>query len=139
MTIDTDAKHHIAELLAKAAYALDTKNLQMLEAGFAKDANFTLTIEGVAEVSKFEGRAAIMGLMKGALDVQTDERRHAISNVFYEQFGKDRATVVSYLTLTATEGGEINLITTGIYTDQVVLEDGAWVVKDRSLKLDRPY
>lgn len=139
MTMDAAAKHHIAELLAKAAYALDTKNLQMLEAGFAEDANFTLTIAGVAEVSKFEGREAIMGLMKGALDVQTDERRHGISNIFYEKVGKDSATVVSYLTLMATEAGEINLITTGIYTDQVVLQDGAWVVKDRSLKLDRPY
>jgi 3-phenylpropionate/cinnamic acid dioxygenase small subunit len=139
MTMDADAKHQITELLARAAYALDTKNLQMLEAGFAEDANFTLTIEGVAEVSRFEGREAIMGLMKGALDVQTDERRHGISNIFYEQVGKDRATVVSYLTLTATEGGAINLITTGIYTDEVVRQNGAWVVKDRSLKLDRPY
>ena len=137
--METADKLAINELLAQSAFALDTKNLSDLEAGFTPDAHFTLDIEGVDEVSKFAGREAIMGLMRGALETQTDERRHVISNVHYQQASPDRATVVSYLTLMATENGVTQLITTGIYTDVVALHKGKWLIADRQLKLDRPY
>ncbi len=138
--MDAQSRTVIAELLARAAYALDLKDLGGLETCFHQNANFTLEIAGVEEISKFEGRQAIMGLMQGALEAQTDERRHAISNVHVVQSADTRATVVSYLTLMATEYGETRLITTGIYTDQVATEGGDdWLIVDRYLKLDRPY
>ena len=133
------ARDDIAELLSRSAYALDQKDLSALEAGFHADASFTLVIDGVDEPSVFEGRDAIMGLMKGALDAQTDVRKHVISNVWYESESEAEATVVSYLTLMATENGVTQLITTGIYRDRVVLDDGGWLVAARHLTLDRPY
>jgi 3-phenylpropionate/cinnamic acid dioxygenase small subunit len=132
-------KEQIAELLYRSAYALDHKDLDGLAACFHQDARFNLTIDGVAEASEFKGLEAIMSLMKGALDVQTDVRRHSISNVWYRSFTEEAATVVSYLTLMATEHGETKLITTGVYTDQVTKVDGTWVVVDRDLYLDRAY
>ncbi len=133
------AREEIAELLSRSAFALDQKDLATLEAGFHADATFTLVIDGVDEPSVFEGREAIMGLMKGALDAQTDVRKHVISNVWHESEGADEAVVVSYLTLMATENGATELITTGIYRDRVVLADAGWLVADRHLTLDRPY
>ena len=100
---------------------------------------FNLTIDGVAEASEFNGLEEIMSLMKGALDVQTDVRRHSISNVWYRSFTEEAATVVSYLTLMATEHGETKLITTGVYTDQVTKDGDTWVLVDRDLYLDRAY
>ncbi len=132
-------KMDIAEALARSAYALDHKNLADLEAGFHPEATFTLVIDGVDEPSVFSGRDAIMGLMKGALDAQTDVRRHAISNLFFESVSDDSAKAVSYLTLIGTENGETNLITTGIYNDELVNVDGAWLLINRHLHLDRPY
>ena len=138
--LDTSAKTQISELLARSAFALDHKDLDALEATFAEDAVFTLVIDGVDEPSVFEGRGAIMGLMKGALDQQTDLRRHVLSNVFYAEEGTDSATVLAYLTLMATENGVTSLITTGLYTDQVrQAADGSWLIARRHLKLDRPY
>ena len=81
-----------------------------------------------------------MGLMKGALDAQTDLRRHVLSNIIYKEQTDQSATVLAYLTLMATENGETNLITTGLYTDQVVRSaEGEWLVQNRHLKLERPF
>ncbi|MEM1232377.1 MAG: nuclear transport factor 2 family protein [Pseudomonadota bacterium] len=138
--MDTADKLAIGELLARSAYGLDLKDLSTLEGCFAASANFSLAIEGVPDVARFEGRDAIMGLFKGALDDQTDERKHVISNIFFRDTTGDRATVLSYLTLFATEHGETQLITTGLYTDQVMRDgSGNWLITDRDLKLDRPY
>ncbi len=137
--MDTTDKLMIAELLARSAYGLDAKNLDTLEACFTQSATFTLAIEGVAEVSQFSGRDEIMGLFKGALDVQTDERKHVISNIWYADESDNAATVVSYLSLFATENGLTILVTTGLYTDKVVKQDGRWLIEGRDLKLDRPY
>ena len=133
------AREGIVELLNRSAFALDQKDLPMLEACFHADADFTLVIAGVDEPSVFSGREAIMGLMKGALDAQTDVRKHVISNFWYESEADEEATIVSYLTLMATEHGETNLITTGVYRDRVVREGSGWLLADRHLTLDRPY
>ena len=139
--MSNDFKEQIAELLYRSAYALDHKDLDTLAACFHDDARFKLTIDGVADASEFTGLQDIMSLMKGALDVQTDVRRHSISNIWYKSATEETATVVSYLTLMATENGETKLITTGVYTDQVAKSqaDGAWVLVDRDLYLDRAY
>ena len=137
--MNLEDKQSISELLARSAYGLDMKDLSLLESCFAEDANFSLAIEGIEEVSKFVGRQEIMGLFTGALDAQTDERKHVISNLWYAEEGGDSATVVSYLSLFATENGLTILVTTGLYTDRVVKVGGEWKVADRDLKLDRPY
>ena len=133
------AREDIHELLYRSAYALDQKDLPMLEACFTADAHFTLVIEGVDEPSAFAGREAIMGLMKGALDAQTDVRKHVVSNAWFEAEAEDAATVVSYLSLMATENGVTQLITTGIYRDRAVRAASGWLLADRHLTLDRPY
>ena len=48
-------------------------------------------------------------------------------------------TVVSNLTLVATENGEIQLLSAGVYRDEVVEEDGAWRVSKRHIELDKSY
>ena len=138
--MDTADKLDIAEVLAESALGLDMKDLSVLERCFTPGATFVLAIEGVDEASVFEGREAILGLFKGALDAQTDERKHVISNVIFRNGAADTATVLSYLTLFATENGVTQLITTGLYTDDLQKQaDGRWLITKRDLKLDRPY
>ena len=137
--MDTQEKQEVSELLAKSAYALDHKDVDTLMGCFTADASFTLVIDGVEEASVFLGQEEIRGLMQGALDVQTDLRRHVISNLFFTDVQGDQATATTYLTLNATENGLTRLITTGLYTDKVSKSDDGWKIKDRHLKLDRPY
>ena len=146
--MDSIEWQQIAELLSRAAFYLDQKDVPSLADCFHRQARFTLTIEGNEPVV-YDGLEAIVGLMQGALDAQTDVRRHVISNLFFretaeesgEEPGEEQAEVVSYLTLAATENGHTQVITTGIYTDRVTQSgtDGGFVILDRDLYLDRPF
>jgi 3-phenylpropionate/cinnamic acid dioxygenase small subunit len=138
MTINLEQKMAIHELLSRAAYAYDVRDLEMLEASFSNDASFSMRIAGGDMVGPFEGRDAIMDLMTGSMNEQTDVRRHVISNIFFD--GKSsEITVVSNLTLIATENGESKLLTTGVYYDTVKEEGGSWCVSQRHIDLDKAY
>jgi hypothetical protein len=66
-------------------------------------------------------------------------RRHVISNFFFESEKKKAATVVSSLVVVSVENGEIDVIISGIYRDEVVRKDGDWRIKNRRLDLDLPF
>lgn len=134
-------KHKLAiqELLSRAAYGLDMRDLDMLASSFAADGVFTMRIAGGEVVGPFEGRDGIMALMTGSMEEQTDQRRHNIGNVFFEEEGNNAAVVVSNVALFATENGEVRLITTGVYRDKVVRVDNDWQLQHRHVDLDLPY
>ena len=141
-TVSGAARAAVEDLLARAAYALDEREDAMLAACFAEDAVFTLRIADGDLVGPFEGRDAIMSLMRGAWEQQTDVRRHVVSNVFFStegETGDDALKVTSYLTLVATENGKISLISAGVYRDEVVFDGARWQLSRRHLDLDRPY
>lgn len=134
--MDASQKLEIHELLSRAAYSFDEHDLEMLEACFTEDATMLVNIADGSVFGPFDGREAIMGLLKGTLEAQTDTRRHIISNIFFEDAGTDTATAVSQIVLAATESGEIKLITSGIYRDVVRRIDGRWQIADRRLNLE---
>jgi 3-phenylpropionate/cinnamic acid dioxygenase small subunit len=138
MNLSLEQKMAIHELLARAAYAYDERDMTMLENSFSKDASFGMRIAGGDLVGPFEGREAIMGLMTGSMNDQTDVRRHVISNIFFDDRSTETA-VISNLTLIATDKGEIQLLTTGVYHDTVVEEGGNWCISQRHIDLDKAY
>jgi 3-phenylpropionate/cinnamic acid dioxygenase small subunit len=137
MNLTLEQKLAIHELLARAAYAFDQRDMKMLEDSFAKEASFTMRIAGGDLIGPFEGRDAIMKLMANSMAEQTDVRRHIISNIFF----KDNAepTVVSNLTLVATDKGEIQLLTAGVYYDTLVEQAGSWCILQRHIDLDKAH
>lgn len=139
MTLDADARQAVSELLSRAAYGYDERDTDMLADCFSETAVMTIRIAGGDPLGPFEGREAIMGLMTGTMAQQSDVRRHVISNVFFAQAAADRADVVSNLTLLATENGAIELVSAGIYRDQVVREGDRWRIARRHLDLDRGF
>lgn len=139
MNLSTDAKLAIQELLSRAAYSLDERIEDVLAVCFAEDAEFSLRIAGGDLVGPFVGRDGIMTLMTDSFAQQTDQRRHVVSNIFFESAGDHKATVISNLTLLGTENGEIRLISAGVYKDEVVNNDGEWQLHRRHLDLDLPY
>ncbi len=138
MVLSAEQRLDIHELLSRAAYAYDERDLEMLEGCFAPDASFSIRIAGGDLVGPFEGRDAIMGLMRGAMAEQTDVRRHVISNVFFAP-APGGFEVISNLTLLATENGEISLLSAGVYRDRVVEEAGVWRIRSRHLDLDKDH
>ena len=129
----------IHELLCRAAYSFDERKLDMLEQCFAAEASMLVNITGIGEVGPFEGREAIMQLMSDTLAAQTDVRRHVISNFIFESEEKKAASVVSSLVVFSVENGEINVIISGIYRDDVAKFEGDWCITYRRLDLDLPF
>ncbi|MEQ9463194.1 MAG: nuclear transport factor 2 family protein [Haliea sp.] len=139
--LDSNEKLAIHELLARAAYALDERDVEMLAASFAADASFSMRIAGGDLIGPFESREGIMQLMTGSMAEQTDKRRHVVSNIFFpaDTGAEEGIAVVSNLTLFATENGAISLLTAGVYHDRVVRREGAWELLQRHLELDKSY
>ncbi len=138
MTLTVEQKLAIHELLGRAAYAYDERDLEMLANCFSPRAAFSMRIAGGDLVGPFEGREAVMDLMRNSLEEQTDVRRHVISNIFFDE-SAPATTVISNLTLLATENGEIRLLSAAVYRDTVVEEDGAWRILRRHIELDKSY
>ena len=137
--LNAEEKQAISELLSRAAFAYDEKDIEMLSASFSVDAQFTMRIADGDLIGPFEGREGIMKLMIDSMDQQTDKRRHVISNIFFESSQDNNVSVVSNLTLFATENGEIKLRSAGIYHDSVVKINDNWEIYRRHLDLDKSY
>ena len=128
----------ISELLTRMAYYYDEGLLDHLEASFSPDAVMSMQIAGGDIVGPFQGRENIMTPYRDAKPTQTDERRHDITNVFFD-FADGVISTTSYLTLFATEHGETKLLTTGVYRDIVEQSEGIWRVVKRHIDLDSGY
>ena len=137
--LNAEDKQAISELLSRAAFAYDEKDIEMLSASFSVDAQFTMRIANGDLIGPFKGREGIMKLMIDSMDQQTDKRRHVISNIFFESSQDNNVSVVSNLTLFATENGEIQLLSAGVYHDSVVKINDNWEVYRRHLDLDKSY
>jgi hypothetical protein len=59
--------------------------------------------------------------------------------VFFEEVGDERARLISNITITSVEHGQIRLVTSGLYRDEVVLHNGDWRIARRRIELDMPY
>ncbi len=135
----TEDRLAIGELLARAAWAYDEARLDVMEACFTEEAQMRLRIAGGDVIGPHDGRAAVLDLIRGAIESQDDQRRHVITNVFFESEEADRAVVVSNLTLLATVPEATTVVSAGLYRDTVVRTPDGWRFVDRFLSLDRAY
>lgn len=129
----------IHELLARSAYALDERDVEMLADTFAEQASLTLCIAGGDLVGPFEGRSGIMKLMTDSMAEQSDQRRHVIGNVFLTAEAEDSAEVTSNLTLLSVKDGRLDTISCGLYRDRVIRQNDGWRLISRHIELDLPY
>lgn len=150
MSLSTEDRLAIFELLSRVAYAYDQRDLPGLAECFTSDARFSLHIARAEPMAPCAGREAIMTLYRDAMAAQTDVRRHVISNPFFIETGIETGvetgiesgaepTVVSNLTLLATEDGQCRLLCTGVYRDTLRRVDSRWRLHRRHLDLDSAY
>ena len=154
MSLSAEDRLAIFERLSRVAYAYDQRDLPGLAECFTPDARFSLHIAGAEPMPPCAGREAIMTLYRDAMAAQTDVRRHVISNPFFIETGIETGikagvetgaeagaepTVVSNLTLLATEDGQCRLLCTGVYRDTLRRVDSRWRLHRRHLDLDSAY
>jgi hypothetical protein len=137
--LKTKDKLAVHELLSRAAYYFDVRNEDGLAACFADDCPMRVNIGEDVQLGPFEGRDAIMDLMRGSWDAQNDVRRHIICDIFFESTGADEATVVSTLVVSSVKGEEMSLETSGVYCDRVKKVGAEWQFAERQLDLDKGF
>lgn len=129
----------IHEVLARSVHGLDERKPEMIEACFTPDASFELVITGAEPIPAFEGREAIMQLMVDSMNAHSEDRRHVISNIFIETATPDQASVVSTLAAFQAEDGRIQVMTSGVYRDELKKTAAGWQIERRHLSLDVPF
>ncbi len=139
MTDDTQARLDIIETLNRYAWGYDLRDLELMGGTFTRDGSFEISLTGHAGWGPYRGRAAIVEWLSAVMEGQTDQRRHCVTNVIFRELGAGRASVDSYLVLTAVENGTLRVVCTGTYHDEVVREDGAWLIRHKILRLDNPF
>lgn len=136
--MEAEEKLAIHELLYRTAYGYDSHDLDMLSTCFAEEAINTIRVGGGNLIGPYDGQSAILKFMERSMKRQTDKRLHEISNIFFEKEEPDEATVISSLTLFATENGSCQLLSTGIYRDDVIKSTNGWKIKKRHLDIELP-
>ena len=80
-----------------------------------------------------------MQLMIDSMNDHNEDRRHVLSKIFFQSESDDSAVVVSTLVAFQAENGEIGVMTSGVYTDQVIKTGDDWLISQRNLVLDVPF
>ena len=132
------ARDEIENTLHRYALGLDDGDLTLVEGTFTPDAVLTLQVAGGEVTGPFQGREAILGMMRDAAHSQDDQRRHVTSNVIVDVRGDD-AESVSYLTIFSAQDGVLTALSTGKYEDKLVRTDAGWQLSQRHIALDLPY
>ena len=130
-------RNDIENLLNSYSLAYDSNDMVLMEDCFTADAVFSMKITDNDPMS-FETRDVIMKLMRDSLASQTDQRRHANSNLIVRSEGGVTKTT-NYLGLSAVENGEIKLLSSGVYSNEIVEDEGKLRIRKMHLDLDRPY
>ena len=103
------------------------------------DATMTLHIGDAETMGPYVGRDEVMRHFTDHHEIQTDQRRHVVTNVTLERDEPTEARTTSVLTLFVVEGGAVRVQATGVYRDHFVEEDGGWRIRERVLRLDAHY
>lgn len=133
------ARGDIENTFHRWALAYDENDLDTMTECFTEDAVLTMRIGDGDLVGPFDGREAVMGLMRDSLATQTDQRRHITTNIIIRSEDATSATTESYLTLVAVENGAIRVLSSGKYQDELVKDGGVWRLSKRHIALDLPY
>lgn len=139
-TIDQLSDRDLIERVLNAyAMAYDDDDMDVMADTMTPDAVMTLRIADGDVIGPFDGREAILKLMKDSHASQTDQRRHLVSNMVIRELTGSSARVDSYLTLISIEDKKLTVLTTARYEDELVKDGAAWRFRKRHIQLDLPY
>ncbi len=129
----------ISNTLSTWALGYDERDRDLMRRCFSADATMTLEIGDSETMGPYVGRDEVMKHFTDHHEIQTDQRRHVVTNVLVDSETATTAKVISLLTLFVTENGVERVQATGVYRDRFALQDGDWVIEERVLRLDAHY
>ncbi|WP_370205880.1 nuclear transport factor 2 family protein [Pararhodobacter marinus] len=116
----------IAELFARYGIAHDEVDVPAMRDLWAEDGVLQVSLGGPV-FETHEGRDAICANFARVAGTQTDQRRHAVTNLEITLEGVGRASARAYGIVPAADGSGIRVVVTCVYTaDLVCGAEGLW-------------
>ena len=137
---DLLTRHLIGERVAEYAYRWDAKDAPEFSQLFASDAVLEWVIGGVPEAQKVQGRENIEAYATQAHQKRLANRqsRHHFTNLVFKELSSQSALTEHMFLVTHQLPDEpLRLMSAGIYRIQWVYQDDQWLIKHRTLFVDR--
>lgn len=116
----------IQEAYSRWGICWDEARLDVVRSLFTKDGELVITLGSDKQLTHLVGPEAIVKYVEGASKVQSDQRRHAMTNIVIDRLTADEATTIAYSIVTIAADG-LSLGATVIYSGELRKEsDGAW-------------
>lgn len=116
----------IQEAFSRWGIAWDEARLDVVRTLFTKDGELIITLGSDKPLTRHVGPDAIARYVEGASKIQSDQRRHAMTNVVIDRLTTDEASTVAYGVVTIAADG-LKLGATVIYSAELRKEtDGVW-------------
>lgn len=139
MSLSSDDRSAIADVLASWALGYDERDVARMARCFTEDASMVLEIEGAPTMGPFIGHAEVMKHFTDHHEIQTDQRRHVVANPIIDHVDRDEARSASVLVLLVTDEHGQRVQATGVYRDRFVRTADGWRIAERHLRLDGHY
>ena len=139
VTLTAEEQLAVQRALVRYAFALDQQDLAELESVLTEDATWAFRIADQSDSGPVTGRAAILELVREAIDAETDQRRHNLVNVVVRGADAGTALAHAYLMLTSNAGGGSGVIATGFYTFRLEQAGGEWRIAELFLDTDNAW
>lgn len=133
---DVRSRQLIQEAFARWGIGYDEARIDVVRSLFTKDAVFEVTQGSAVPIARAVGIDAIVENVSGALKQQSDQRRHAISNIVIDRLTKNEATAIAYGIVTIAADG-LTLGATVIYSARLRREsDDVWRFSKFTIGMD---
>ena len=132
-------ENEVRELLARYTWAHDNRDFEALAECFTADAHYTMRIATNEASQPTIGAKAISDLVASFKAKQTDQRRHLITNVVFDDLTEDMARTRSYVTVLATEKDTLEVVSTGVCADEIVRDSGKLRFRSKAMHLDKGF
>lgn len=129
-------RNEIHELTTAYGWHHDLRDFDSLRRCFTADATYVMKIADGPTFGPHAGVDAIVDQIQTFKNAQRDKRRHHISNIQVIARGRDTATVLSYVIISAVANQELSIKTVGTYTDTVTRTPDGWRISAKELHLD---
>jgi hypothetical protein len=129
----------IAERMYRYGWAFDERQIDALSECFTDSATWQASIMGTSSIGPFNGRGEIISFMKGFWPIQSDQRRHNITNVIVESQSEKTVSVMAYLVLMSASEQGLKPVTTGFYKVEMIKLDGTWKIQNLLVGFDLAY
>jgi len=138
--VRAEARWLVSDALSKYVWGYDEGDFELLGDAFTEDAvAWGRVAQSEQGWGPLTGRAEIVRVLSGIRASQTDQRRHAISNILFDDLTDTTARVRCTLVLVATQDGVPRLVSGGWYRCLVVRDGDTWRIREQEALLDSPF